>query len=291
MVAAMACFALEDMVIKILAETLPTWEIFFLMGGVGMTLFAVICLSRRLALFDRTFLHPLVILRNIGEVIGTLGFVTALTLVPLSVATAILQGTPLALTAGAAIFLGEEVGWRRWVAVLLGLVGILVVLDPFSADFRPDALFAVLGVLGLMLRDLATRRIPEGIPSHQLSFWAYCGYVSCGVLILPWGDAPVMPAPDVWLALAMAALIGAMGYWGITMAMRLGEVSAVIPFRYTRLVFAMALGVVVLGEQPDATTLAGASLVVATGIYTVFRERKVARRRRAAGLSTRAAPR
>ncbi|WOI55233.1 DMT family transporter [Palleronia sp. LCG004] len=291
MCVAMACFALEDLVIKLLAETLPTWQIFILMGGTGAALFAVICRARGVPLFTRAFLTPLVILRNMGEVIGGLGFVTALTLVPLSLATAILQATPLALTAGAAIFLGERVGWRRWVAVLIGFVGILVVLDPFSADFEPAALLAVVGVLGLVMRDLATRVLPDDLPSPQISFWAYCCMPISGLILLPWGGAGVMPGAAGWTGIVVAASIGAMGYWAITLAMRLGEVAAVIPFRYTRLIFAMALGIAVLGERPDATTLAGAALVVLTGLYTVWRERKLAAEGREVDLSPRAEPR
>lgn len=281
MTGAMACFAFEDLAIKVLAESLPTWEIFWLLGGVGLVLFGAICRATGLPFFGADFLHPLVILRNCGDIVAALGFVTALTLVELSLATAILQGTPLTLTAGAAIFLGERVGWRRWLAVAIGLAGILIILDPFGADFRAEALFAVLGVVGLTMRDLATRRVPEGIPSHLLSFWGYCGFMVSGAILLPFDPVLVIPASGAWMTLTAAAVLGALGYWALTMAMRLGEVSAVIPFRYMRLIFAMVLGVLVLGEQPDATTLFGAGLVVATGIYTILRERRTALEARA----------
>ncbi|MBJ3761975.1 DMT family transporter [Maribius pontilimi] len=277
MCAAMACFAVEDLVIKILAQTLPVWQIFWLLGGVGLVLFGAICRRRGLPLFGPDFLHPLVILRNLGDIVGSCGFVTALALVPLSLATAILQATPLALTAGAALFLGERVGWRRWAAVVLGLCGILIILDPTGADFRPEALFAVLGVVGLMMRDLATRRIPGRIPSHQLSFWGYCAFFVSGALLVPFDPRLVAPDATTLIAVAFGALVGAFGYWGLTAAMRLGEVSAVIPFRYTRLIFAMGLGIIVLGESPSMRTLLGAALVVVTGIYTVLRERRDAR--------------
>jgi len=277
MCVAMACFAIEDMVIKIVARDLPTWQIFVLMGGVGLVMFASLCRRHGLPLISRAFLHPLVLVRNTGEIIAALGFVTALTLVELSLATAILQGTPLAVTAAAALVLGEQVGWRRWVAVGLGMVGILIILDPFGADFRPEALLALLGVLGLVLRDIATRRIPQTIPTPQLTFWGVSSYVLCGVILFPFQPGVVVPAPATWAVLVGGAVMGASGYWALTTATRLGEVSAVVPFRYTRLIFAMALGVLVLGERPAATTLLGAALVVGTGLYTVLRERRLAR--------------
>ncbi|MEO0634322.1 MAG: DMT family transporter, partial [Pseudomonadota bacterium] len=155
MVLAMFSFAIEDMLIKVLGDALPVGQLLVLLGAGGALIMAVACKIKGEPLFPRTLLETPVIVRNAGEVFGTLGFVTALTLIPLATASAILQTTPLMVTLGAAIFLGEVVGWRRWTAIGLGLVGVLMILRPGTEGFDWNALFAVQGMIGLSIRDLA----------------------------------------------------------------------------------------------------------------------------------------
>jgi len=277
MVAAMAAFAVEDMFIKRLSADLPTGQILVLIGTGGMLAFALAALRRGASLISRDFMLPPVLLRNLGELIGTVGFVTALALVPLSTASAILQATPLAVTFGAALFLRAEVGWRRWSAIFAGFAGVLMIIRPGLAGFDPNALFAVLGVVGLALRDLATRQVPARVSTLQLSAYAFAMVVLAGVFLLALDGPAHAPSPGNWRDLGLALCIGAVAYAAITTAMRLGDIAVIAPFRYTRMVFALALGAVVFGERPDTMTLGGVALIVASGIYTLLRERRLAR--------------
>ncbi|MGG7644148.1 DMT family transporter [Rhodovulum sp. YNF3179] len=278
MVGAMAAFALEDMFIKRVAADLPTGQILAFLGLGGTLAFGLAALRARSRLVSRDLLLPAVMLRNLGELIGTIGFVTALALTPLSTASAILQATPLAVTFGAALFLGAEVGWRRWSAIAAGFAGVLIIIRPGLAGFEPASLFAVQGVAGLALRDLATRRVPAKVTTVQLSAYAFAMLIVAGAFLLAIDGPARAPSPVNWRDLGFALGIGICGYWAITGAMRVGEIAVVTPFRYTRMVFALGIGALAFGERPDAATLGGAGLIIASGLYTIFRERRLARR-------------
>ena len=276
MVAAMGGFALEDMFVKKVATVLPVGQILVIIGGGGAAVFAAWALARGERLFAPVMFTRAMAIRNAGEAFGTLLFVTAISLAPLSVVSAILQATPLAVTLGAAVFLGAPVGWRRWAAILVGFAGVLMVVQPGAAGFKPEALFAVGAVVGLAARDLATRVAPATVSTQILSAWGFAMAALAGVALLPFGAGPAMPDAAMAGRLAGALACGVVGYYAITAAMRLGEVAVVTPFRYTRLVFALAIGVMVFGEQPNVLTLAGAAVIIASGLYTLWRERRAA---------------
>jgi drug/metabolite transporter (DMT)-like permease len=276
MTAAMLGFAIEDMFIKLLAATVPLGMVLILLGAGGALVFAVLALMRGDALFSRDLLARSVLIRNSGELIGTIGFITAIALTPLSSASAILQATPLVVTLGAALFLGEQVGWRRWSAILAGFAGVLLIIRPGLAAFEPLSLFAVLGVIGLALRDLATRTVPRSISSMQLSTYAFATLVPAGFGMLAFtGQSLRMLTPLEGLLMAAALGFGVLAYYAIVAAMRMGDVAVITPFRYSRLVFALIFGVLFFGERPDAATLAGSALIVASGIYTFWREARL----------------
>ena len=249
------------------------------MGIGGAAVFAMLCKAQRHPLWDRGFLSPSILLRNFAELVGTIGFVTAIALIPLSTASAILQAAPLLVTLGAAVFLREPVGWRRWGAILVGCCGVLLIIRPGTSGFDWQTLFAVQGVLGLAIRDLATRRVAVGVSSMQLSFLAFLTLIPASFILLAIGDhGLVLPSVGQTGLLGAAVLIGAISYFGITYAMRIGEISFVTPFRYSRMVFALILAMVLFQENPDALTLIGAAIIVASGLYTLWRERIVNRR-------------
>ncbi len=278
MVLAMAGFALEDMFIKRLAGDLPVGQIIMLIGFGGALVFGAITTAQGRRLWSLDLLSHPVLLRNFGEIIGTFGFVMAIALTPLSSASAILQATPLAVTLGAALFLGEAVGWRRWSAILVGFCGVLMVIRPGLEGFEPASLFAVQAVIGLAIRDLATRAVPRTISSMQLSTYAFAMLVPTGAMLLAFHGIPALPSALNWRDLALALLCGVLAYYAIVAAMRLGDVAVITPFRYSRLVFALIIGVMLFDERPDAWTLAGAAIIIASGIYTFWRERRLARR-------------
>ena len=278
MVLSMAGFAIEDMLIKIIALEMPTGQFLILIGAGGALIFTAMSRRQGQAVLSADFLRPSIIIRNLGEVIGTLGFVTALVLTPLSSASAILQATPLAVTLGAALFLGEAVGWRRWSAILIGFCGVIAVIRPGLDGFEPASLFAVLGVIGLATRDVATRAAPARISSAVLSAHGFAMLVPAGALLLCISGGATAPSALGYGLLLAALAIGVSAYYALTLAMRLGDVAVVTPFRYVRLVFALAIGVTVFNEQPDAWTLIGAAIIILSGLYTFFRERQLGRK-------------
>ena len=283
MVAAMAGFAMEDVLVKQLAATLPVGQVLAMIGCGGCLVFSVITLLGGRPLFSRGFLAPSVMLRNLGEAVGSAAFVAALALTTLSGASAILQATPLAVTLGAALFLGEAVGWRRWTAIGLGFAGVLLIIQPGLAAFTPASLLAVLAVLLLAVRDLASRTVPVEIASVQVAAWGFLSLVPAGLVTMLVMDTPVAMVSTPELARYGATLaVGCAAYYSLVGATRIGEVTAVVPFRYTRLVFALVFGYTVFGERPDALMLTGCALIVGTGLYTIWRT--AWRRRQAAAL-------
>jgi len=277
MVAAMAGFAIEDMCVKFLAAHMPVGEVLMLLGIGGTIIFAALALRKGDRLFSRDLLAPAVIGRNFGELVGTLAFVCAVAFTPLAQASAILQATPLAVTLGAALFLGEKVGWRRWSAITVGFLGVLVVIRPGTEGFSVLSLFAVVGVIGLAARDVVTRRVPKSITSMQLATYGFASVIPAGALLMPFQGTFVPPALFDVAALGAALVFGTAGYYALIAAMRLGEVAVITPFRYTRLIFALIIGWAVFHEPADSWTLIGGGLIVVSGLYTLARQRQIAK--------------
>ena len=276
MVLSMLGFAIEDMFIKLIGTDIPIGQIIFMLGSGGALCYGAMVVMKGEPLMDRAMLTRPILLRALGEIVGTLGFVSAIVLTPISSASAILQATPLVVTLGAALFLGDPVGWRRWSAILVGMLGVLLVIRPGMDSFQALSLLAVLGMLGLSLRDLATRRVPKSTSTFQLSFLAFLALVPASLLFMLGTGTAFAPMTGVqWLFMGAALTTGMVAYYGIVAAMRIGEISFVTPFRYARLLFAMVVGITIFGERPDLLTYVGATIIVASGIYTVWRERKV----------------
>lgn len=273
---AMAAFALEDMIIKTVAGAMPTGQVLILFGLGGMILFGIMARARGERLWHPGFCTRPLLWRFVAEVSGRLFFTLAIVLAPLSLASAILQATPLVVTAGAVVFFGERVGWRRWLAIAVGFVGVLMILRPGMSGFEATSLLAVAGMLGFAGRDLATRAAPKSMTNAQLGLFGFAMLVIAGTILLVWTGGAVLPTGAQSGALLAAICVGVLAYMALTGAMRTGEISVVAPFRYTRLVFAMALGVLVFGERPDLMTLLGSAVVVGSGVFTLIRSNKAA---------------
>ena len=282
MMGAMAAYVLNDATIKSLAGGLPTFQIVALRGiaataGLAILAWATGAARQPIPRADRRT----VALRSAAEVAAFVPFVLALTHMPLADITAILQAVPLTITAAGALWLGETVGWRRWTAVAIGFAGVLLIVQPGGDGFSPWSGLAVLTVLMVTVRDLVTRRLSPAVPSLKVATWtaAAVGVLGAGLsLATPW--RPV-GAGEAALTLCAALFILA-GYVLSVMAVRVGEIAVVAPFRYTALVWSAVLGLLLFSEVPDAPTLIGAALVASTGLYTIWRERHAPRIRPAA---------
>lgn len=275
MVLSMAGFAIEDTFIKLASATLPVGEILAILGFGGLVFFAIVIrVQGRPGLFSRGFLAPAVVARNVGEVVGTGGYVLGIAMAQLTAATAVFQALPLAVTLGAALFLGEVIGWRRWTAITLGFIGVLVIIRPGGATFEPALLWIVVGIAGLTLRDLATRRTPAEVDTLQLAGWGMGTTCLLGLAMLAITGGAVVPDPKavLWLAGCMGA--GFISYLALTEATRVAEAGVTTPFRYSRLLFALIPGWFVFGERPDLWTWAGSALIVGSGLYALARERR-----------------
>ena len=157
----------------------------------------------------------------------------------------------------------------------MGLGGVLIILRPGFEAFDPLSIWAVAGMLGLACRDIAVRRVPAGVHSLQLAFLAFLVLIPTGIGLLLMADATfVSPTPATTIYAAFAVILGVVAYYALLLATRLGEVSFVTPFRYTRIVFGLAVGVTVFSERPDAAMLIGSVIIVMSGLYTLWRERQ-----------------
>jgi drug/metabolite transporter (DMT)-like permease len=286
MVGSMAAFAFEDLFLKRAAGALPAGQVIALLGFGGMVIFWIVAARMGQPILIRAALKPAPLMRSLSEGGASMLYVTALALMPLTINSALLQATPLIVTMGAALFLHEPVGWRRWLAICVGFLGVLIILRPGTEGFHWAGLLTVACVVLMSVRDLSTRMMPASIGTFQLTTWGYMSLVPAGLLLmLIQNTAPIGLDPKGGIDMAAALITGLIGYYAVTAAMRLGEVSVVAPFRYTRLVFAMALAWMFLGERPDGLTLVGSALVIASGLYTLWRE-ALRKRRTAASLSS-----
>lgn len=278
MMVSMAGFSLNDAFIKTVAGELPLFQAVFLRGLIATALIGGLAWSQGAFAFrpgrrDRRLIGW----RCLGEIGGTICFLTALFNMPIANASAILQSVPLAVTLGAALFLGEPVGWRRYLAIAIGFAGVLVIVRPGAEGFNAYALWAVAAIGFIVVRDLTTRSLSPDAPALAVVFVTSAAITAtAGVLSLITGWSAIAPAHVGALALAAGFLL--VGYLFGVKTMRIGEIGFVQPFRYTLLVWAMLSGIVLFGEWPDAWMLAGSAIVVATGLFTFYRERALGRR-------------
>jgi len=277
MMAAMAGFVFNDALMKQVLAEIPLFTAIFWRGLVMIAVLAVWCALSGAWRWRPTRGDGLALsLRMIGEVGATLTFLTALTHMPIANVSAILQSAPLAVTLAAALFLGEKVGWRRGVALVIGFLGVLLIVRPGTSDFSIHALLAVVATLMIVLRDLATRRLSPATPSVLVALITSVCVTLTGALGAGASGLILPPGPLLGLTVAAGAVL-ILGYIFSVMAMRVGEIAFVSPFRYTVLIWALILGVLVFDEFPDGLTLLGSAIVVATGIFTFYREHRARR--------------
>ncbi len=271
-VIAMAGFAVEDAIIKQLTSRLSPGQIMVMIGLGGTLGFYILARYNGQKLTQEIAFNRWVVGRTLSELVGTGFFVLSLAMVPITTISAIIQVSPLLVTLGAAVLLREKVGVRRWSAIMIGLLGVVIILRPWSAEFDAAALLAVLGVVGLSARDLATRPIPNKTPSLVLAILGFGATIPAGLILMVFDTRLFVPTSQESLLIGASIFIGVGAYYCIVTAMRLGDVSAVVPFRYSRLVFGVAIGAWYFDETLDFWTVIGSAVVVSSGLYALWRE-------------------
>ncbi|PTQ74582.1 DMT family transporter [Celeribacter persicus] len=274
MVLAMFCFSLEDMAIKSVAAHLPVGQVLTLFGLGGMAVFGLLTARRRERLIHPVMAERVMVIRAGFEVTGRVFFTLSLALTALSTTSAILQATPLVVAAAGVALFHERVTIGRWALIALGFAGVLLVIRPGLDGFTPLSILAVLGMIGFAGRDLATRAAPAVLSYAQLGLTGFAALVFSGLALTLWSGGWVLPSPVDLATLVLAVSVGVAAYTALTMAMRMGELSVVTPFRYVRLLFAMVLGALVFGERPDAFELIGGAVIVGTGVLLMLTARR-----------------
>ncbi len=280
MVAAAASFVTNDTFVKLLDGSVPVGEIIAVRGTFSAILLAAACSQRKLFFATPLVFARSVLARSAFDLVATVLFIVALIHMPIANLTSIIQTVPLAVIVMAFLFLGERVGWRRILAVIAGFIGVLLIARPAPQTFSMYEMLALGIVLLAAVRDIMTRRIPAKVPSLIVAF-ANALFVTAGGFVL--GVIQGFIGLELWQlgCLTAASLFLGLGYVFMVMTLRLGEIAVSAPFRYVNVLFSIFSGVVVFGEIPDLWALAGMALIVASGLYTIHRERMIRRRRAA----------
>lgn len=281
MMASMAGFSINDAFLKMIGDAIPLFQLLFLRGMLAA--FLVYVLARMVGQMTWRAKRQdwlLIGLRSFAELGAAICFLTALFNMPLANATAILQMLPLTVTMGVALVFRETVGWRRWAAIAVGFIGMLLIVQPGGQGFNSYSLYA-LGAVGFVtIRDLSTRRMTSDVPSLLVTFVAAIGVaLTAGLASAVQGWSPVSLEHGGYIVLSAFCILG--GYLFSVMTMRVGDFGFIAPFRYTSLLWALLLGWWIFGDWPESIVLTGAAIVTATGLYTLYRETLLRRKKRA----------
>ena len=273
MTLSMASFCLADLALKWACELLPTGQVMFILGLGCCALFWSIVSRKQEKVLTRIFFIPAVLLRTVGEAVAVIFIFLALINSAFTSVAAILQTLPLLMTLISFLFLGEKVGMRHLLAVVVGFAGVLLIIQPGADSFDVFSLYAVLAVIGLSMRDVGSHLSPSSISASMLALYGAMTFVVIG-LVMMWFGGAKMPSLEAAGYLLAMILLASSGSYYTTKAMRLGEISVISPLRYTRLLFGMMVGVFILHEEVDQYMLLGSAIVVMAGLYVLFREQR-----------------
>jgi drug/metabolite transporter (DMT)-like permease len=277
MCAAMTCFIVSDVFSKLAMATLPIGETIALRGVISVAIFAVPVLLARTVGLMRTQMSWLWLLRIVTEIGGAVSFVSAIAYLPIANVVAIAQTSPLIMTAIAAIFLGEVVGRRRWLATVVGFCGVLLIVKPGASGFSWWSILPICSMVCILARDIATRRMDRTIPATLITFSTAIGVTFSGFGMGVFETNWHWPSAGEWAYLTAAALFVAMAYYFSIDAVRKAELSTVAPFRYVIVPLSLLAGWLVWSEVPDQIALAGIAIIAGAGVYTFLRERSLHR--------------
>lgn len=272
MMLGMGVFAIGDALTKYSTQTLNLGQFMF-MRGILCILLLIFIASRQGVLHRwRDTLDKITVLRGFGEIGATTCYLVGLTHLSLAFVSSVYQAVPLAVTLGAVLFLGEKVGWRRWLSISIGFIGVLIIIRPGSDGMNAYAFLLLIGVCFTALRDLSTRRINMQIPTVLISAMTSVMITMTGFVMMQLDTGWVQPTQTDLIHVSIAAVLLIIGYHCIILATRAGDMSFASPFRYTSLLWAIVLSYIVFNQAPDQNTLLGAAIVVASGCYMLYRE-------------------
>ena len=270
-------FTSSDALIKHSGTWLSLSQILFFRGIVAVFLLTIIVLIRKeLFVSIKKSQRRFLLLRVLGEVGATLFFFTALLNMKISNAVAILQCLPLALAFFGAFIFRETVGVKRWLTILAGFFGVLLIIKPTSTDFNSYSLMALVAVFFLVLRDLSTRKLDVSIPSTFVSLITASTVTIIGMIMYPF-QPWVNPPLEIVGLLSGAGIFLVIGVIFNVLSVRTGDISFVSPFRYTSIFIAIFYGVVFYNEIPDIFMIIGTLIVIVAGSYLFYAERQETR--------------
>ena len=270
-------FVTNDALMKFLFADMSVFQAMFLRGMLAVPLIgAVACYQNSLSVRLSKADIGILLVRGAAQIGMAACFLLALSHMPMANVAAVMQAVPLALIMVAALVLGEVIGWRRWSAAIMGLIGVILIIRPGHADFNLYSLLAVAAVGFATVNDAVTRYLPTRIPALFAALFtavAVCLFSGVMTAITAWTAFD----SGQWLILLLCAVAVAGGYLLQVTTMRHGDLSFVAPFRYLGLVWAILLGVVIFAEWPDIWTWCGSLLIAVTGLYSFYREQAVRR--------------
>ncbi len=272
MLVAVGLFATMDAGLKLLSAHYPPFQVASLRGAASLPFvlaWALATAGPAALVRVRWSLH---LLRGVLGIGMMAAFVYALRTLPLSTAYSIFFVAPLLITAMSVPLLGERVGPRRWIAIAVGLIGVLVLLRPTGEGMLSLASLAVLGAAFAYAVSAITVRLLARTDSTQSMMVWLMAMIAIGSGALAWPDWVAIRAADLWIILGVG-IAGGLGQYAITEAFRLGEASLIAPLEYTALVWGVLLDLSLWGVLPDAITWLGAAIIVASGLYLLRRER------------------
>ena len=274
MSASVVVFIFNDALIKLAAETAPAVQVIGL-RGVFATLWCLLVLLatggwRRM----KTIAHPAVFTRGLLEAAAALTYLVALSHTPFAIATAVNLSTPFFLAVLAVVILKEDVRWRRWTAIAVGFVGVLMVIQPRPGDVNAWTWLVVGASLLGAIRDVLGRYVPAHVPTSGMSYWSAAAVAILGLgLTLVEGWHPL--STRGLMLLIAASLLLAAGYQFLMQALRSKAEFAVLgSLRYASVLWALVIGYVVWGNVPNELALAGIVVIVASGLYILKRQRE-----------------
>ena len=278
MLLAMAAFAGGDVLIKMTGAFLSPAQIMFILISSGLVIFAIIARLNGDNLKDTRAFKPILLVRYFAEMVGLMAMVVSLNKVPLPVVGAVSQAAPILVAGGAVIFFKEVVSWRRWSSIGIGFIGVLCVIQPRKEGFDFAVIWPVLALIAFSIRDLVTRLTPKDMSSASIATFTMVSALPFTAAWVLFNGELFIPREINWPLVAFMVALGSGGYLFLVSSLRIGELSSIMPFRYSRIVFLLFLGILIFDERPTFPMLLGSVLIISSGIYIIWRQKVVVQR-------------